>query len=187
MTFFFIPKKTDPSIRLGFPSELTATVPIRAKREKRAKSAYRRVNSQELEGAKSCPWQAVLAPALHSPSHTLPGASAAHLFGLASAPYAPEHPTKREKLQKIISNRIQLLINSFGQGEKSMRMETPALSLDLQNICEQAYVCVYIHKTAMISEVCTVKEKSKRWQVTCPLPSSVKISSSKGFSGDLEA
>lgn len=40
-----------------------------------------------------------------------------------------------------------------------MRTETPIFSLALQNICEQAYVCTYICKTAVISEVCVKRSQ----------------------------
>lgn len=65
----------------------------------------------------------------------------------------------RERKVEKNHYHVQFLIHSFGQREKSMRTETPIFSLALQNICEQAYVCTYICKTAVISEVCVKRSQ----------------------------
>lgn len=134
--------------------------PSEQKGKKRTKLAHPRATSHPEMG-KSCLPQAVLAPALCSP-HFIPF----HRHLLLNTLVLPGtallvHLNVLPKERKVAKNHchVQFLIHSFGQREKSMRIETPIFSLALQNICEQAYVCMYICKTAVISEVCVKRSQ----------------------------
>lgn len=89
-----------------------------------------------------------------------------------------------QEREKTVRQQFQLLINPFGQGEKSTRIETPIL----------AWLCkIFVNK---IKLTCTFVKNPLFWRCVhrearktagdMLIPSSAQISSSWGFSGDLE-